>query len=71
MTKLLLNSFASIPGAKFTTSEIKYFYMKTLMLQYKYMRISITMINQDIINAYNLLPLVNNGHLLIKICKGM
>ena len=45
--------------------------MKTLMLQYKYMRISITMINQDIINAYNLLPLVNNGHLLIKICKGM
>ena len=35
------------------------------------MRITITMIPQDIINAYNLIPLVKNGHVLIKICKGM
>ena len=50
-TKLLLNSFVSTPGAKFMTSDIKYFYLNTPMSQYEYMRISITLIPQDIIDA--------------------
>ena len=35
------------------------------------MRIAIGMIPQENINTYNLLPLVKNGHIVVKIWKGI
>ena len=71
MNKILLNIVVSTLGAKFMTRNIKYFYLNTPMLWYKYMRISITMNPQDIINSYNILPLIKNVHFLVKILKGI
>ena len=68
-TKLLLNIVVSTSGENIITCDIKYFYLITLMLWYKYMRITIEIITQEIINTYNLLPLVNNEHVLFKIGK--
>ena len=68
-TKLLLNIVVSTSGESIITCDIKYFYLNTLMLWYKYMRITIEIITQEIINTYNLLPLVNNEHVLFKIRK--
>ena len=70
-TKLLLKSVVSTPGANFTTSDINDFYLNTPIEQYKYMHIHINMTPQDIINAYNLLPLAKNYHVLVDTHKGM
>ena len=69
--KLFLNIVVSTSGAKFMTRDIKYIYLNTPMLWYKYMRISITIIPQDIINSYNILPLIKNVHFLVNILKGI
>ena len=41
------------------------------MTRYEYMRLSITIIPQDIIKQYNLLPLVSNSYIYIEIQQGM
>ena len=71
MSKLLLNSVASTPVARFMNTNIKYFYLNNPMLRYDYMHISIAVIPQEIINAYNLLPLFNTSHVLIENWKVM
>jgi hypothetical protein len=41
------------------------------MSRYEYMRLSINIIPQEIIEAYNLMPFVHNGHVYIEIQRGM
>ena len=41
------------------------------MTRYEYMRLSITIIPQDIIKQYNLPPLVSNSYIYIEIQQGM
>jgi hypothetical protein len=41
------------------------------MESFEYMRIPITLIPQEIIDQYNLLPLVSDGHVYIEVQKGM
>ena len=41
------------------------------MTRYEYLRLSITIIPQEIIDHYNLLPLVRNGYVYIKIQRDM
>ena len=48
-TKCLLNSTISTPGARFITLDIKNFYYNTPMGQYKYMKISLALLPEDII----------------------
>ena len=60
-TKRLLKSTISTPGARFITLEIKNFYYNTPMRRYEYMKISLSILPEEIIAQYNLLQLAFNG----------
>ena len=53
--KLLWNSVLSTPGAKYFTLDISNFYLGTLMERPEFMRMSIKIILQKIIDKYNLM----------------
>ena len=53
------------------TANIENFYLGTPMDRYEYMRIPAKDIPADIMEQYNLAPLVHNGHVLTEIRKGM
>jgi hypothetical protein len=65
--KLVINQTLSTPHAKYMCGAIEYFYLGTPMSRYEYMRLPISIIPQEIIDAYNLMPLVHNGHVYIEI----
>jgi hypothetical protein len=69
--KLLFNSVISTPSARFMSIDIKNFYLGTPMQRYEYMRMPINLFPTEIIEAYDLLPLVNNGYMYIEIRRGM
>ena len=47
--------------------DIKNFYLNTPMERPEYMKLSIKLTPQKIIDEYNLLPLVHNGHVYIRV----
>jgi hypothetical protein len=51
--------------------DVKNVYLGTPMDSFEYMRIPIKRIPQEIIDHYNLLPLVSYGHVYIELQKGM
>jgi hypothetical protein len=51
--------------------DLKNFYLNTPLDRYEYMRLSIDIIPDKIIDEYNLRPLVSNGYVYIEIRKGM
>ena len=70
--KLMINSTVSTRAARCLISNIKDFYLNTVMERYEYMRIHISIISQEIVNQYNLLDLINeNCWVYINIQKGM
>jgi hypothetical protein len=76
--KLLWNSVLSKrhrrrhgPKAKYMCLDVKNFYLNTPMDRPEYMRIPINLIPQDIIDAYGLEALAHEGHVYIRINKGM
>jgi hypothetical protein len=69
--KILFNSVISTDDARFMCADMKDFYLNTPMARYEYMRLSILIIPQEIIDQYNLLPLVQDGWIYIEIRKGM
>ena len=70
-TKLLLNSVVSTPDAKFMGIDVKNFYFNTPLDRYEYMRLPLDLIPQEIIDAYDLMPLVHQGFVYMEIQKGM
>jgi hypothetical protein len=69
--KIIFNSLVSTPNAKFMGLDIKDFYLNTKMERYKYMCLPIDIIPKEIIDQYDLLPLVHTGNVYIEIRKGM
>ena len=59
------------PNAIFSTADIKDFYLNTPLFTFEYMRLPINIIPEEIIEQYNLLPLVINGLVYIEIRKGV
>ena len=53
------------------TCNVKDFYLNITLERYKYMRLSIELMPKNIIDQYNLRPLMHNGYVSIKIRKGM
>ena len=47
--KLLLNSVVSMPGAKFVTIDIKYFYLNMTIPCYKYMGLKLRNLPEDFV----------------------
>jgi hypothetical protein len=68
---MLLNSVILTPHARFTTFDLKYFYLGTPMTRKEYMRISINSIPKSIVDQYHLLDLVHNGFVLVEISCGV
>ena len=58
-------------GARYATSDIENFYLNTPMQTYRYMRIALKDIPDEILQEYNLTPLVHHGYLYVEIRKGM
>ena len=52
--KILLNSVVSTPNAIFSTADIKDFFYGTLLPEPEYMKLSLAIIPQEIIDHYNL-----------------
>ena len=65
--KIVINSTISTPKSKYLVGDVKNFYLGTPMSRYEYMRLSITIILQEIIEQYSLLPLVRNSYVYVKI----
>jgi hypothetical protein len=70
-SKCLWNSTISTEGAKYMCLEVNNFYLGIPMDSFEYMRIPIKLIPQEIIDQYNLLPLVSDGHVYIQVQKCM
>jgi len=70
--KLLLNSIISTPNAKFTTMDIKDFYLNTPMARYEYMRLQLADMPEDVIVHYRLNEIATlEGYIYCEIQKGM
>jgi len=69
--KIMINSILSTRGTKFTTFDLKDFYLNTPMNEYKYTRIPLAIIPESILDKYNLRPLIHEGHIYVEIQKGM
>eukprot|EP00957_Ditylum_brightwellii_P209430 15361728-Ditylum_brightwellii.AAC.1 len=71
MAKLVFNSVISTTGVKYMGLNIKGFYLNTELDDLKYMWLPIELLLQEIIDEYNLQPLVYNGFVYWQINKGM
>jgi hypothetical protein len=69
--KMVINSTISTPNAKFMCADIKDFYLGTPMERYEYMRLPMALIPQEIVDEYDLTPLVHKGHVYLEIRRGM
>jgi hypothetical protein len=69
--KIMWNSMVSTLGAKFGGANIENIYLETLLDQYKYMQMPLSLFLNDIIAHYNLLVKVLNGFIYMEICCGM
>jgi hypothetical protein len=68
LVKMHINSVVSNRGAQYMTLDIKNFYLNTPVVRYKYIRIKIDDIPDEIIVEYNLCDKVSNdGHIYVKI----
>jgi len=69
--KLLFNSMVSTPGAKCMIGNLKDFYLGMPMptANYALIGIPVAILPQEIIDHYNLTPLIHEGH--VEICHGM
>ena len=65
--KLVFNSVVSTPKAKFMGIDIKNFYLGTPMARFEYLRLPINLIPEEIIQQYQLLPLIRNGFVYVEI----
>jgi hypothetical protein len=70
--KFLINSTILIPNAKFYGMDLSNFYLMTPMKEYKYMRLCLDLIPNEIVQKYNLHDLVDDqGWAYVKIRMGM
>ena len=66
-TIFLLNSTISTPGTRFMTLDIKDFYYGTAMARYKYMKLALACIPENIFDQYNLRTLRSDGWVYLEI----
>ena len=66
-SKIMWNSVLSTPNAKYACIDIKNMYLATLLDRFEYMRISINIIPNKFIQAYNVYLFIKNGHIYMQI----
>jgi hypothetical protein len=67
----LWNSTISTDNAMYMCANVKRFYLSTMLDRPEYMRLALTIIPQEIIDKDSLLEKAKNGHVYIRIDKGM
>jgi hypothetical protein len=70
-SKCLWNSTIYNYGARYMCLDVKIFYLGTPMDTFEHMRIPTKLIPHEIIEQYNLLPLISDVHVYIEVQKGM
>ena len=70
-TKTMWNSVVSTPSAKFGGADIKNMYLETPLDRYKYMKMPMRLIPDDIIEHYSLREKALDGYAYMEIHKGM
>ena len=70
-TKLLWNSVISTPGARYSTVDIKSFYLETPLDRFEYMKMSMDLIPDEFADAYGLHEKAKDGYVYMEIRKGM
>jgi hypothetical protein len=70
ISKILINSIISTKGSRLLVIDINNFYLNTPLGIFEYMVINSSSLPQEIIDKYNLLELVHDGRVYIKIQKG-
>ncbi len=70
-SKLLWNSTISTKGTRFAGADINNMYPETPLDCYKYMRMPLSLVLQDIIDHYGLQEKAFNGYVYMEIWKGM
>jgi hypothetical protein len=70
-SKYLWNSVVSTYEAMYMCADVNNFYLNTLLDRPEYMRLSLNIILQEIIDKYNLLDKAKNGYVYIFIDKGI
>jgi hypothetical protein len=70
LLKLFLNSVLSQKGARFSSIDLKNFYLDTPMPKPEYICIKISDIPQDFIDKFKLKGLDHDGWIYFKICQG-
>ena len=72
LVKTHVNSVILPPKARYMTLDISNFYLNTPMKRYKYVRIKLTDIPQEVIDEYKLEDKVDeNGYVYVEVRKGM
>jgi hypothetical protein len=66
-TKVLLNSTVSTPGARLMTTDIKNFYLNTPLDHFKYKRLSMALLPNEIIRQYNLNDIAQDGYVYLEL----
>jgi hypothetical protein len=69
--KILFNSIVSTPGCKCLTADLKDFYLNTRLETNEYMRIPVADIPPQVMEHYNLKPLIQDGYVYVEIGGGM
>ncbi len=70
LVKLLLNSVRSRKGARFSTIDLKNFYLDTPMPDPEYVHIKLSDIPNKFIKEYNLSGQDQDGWIYFEICQG-
>ena len=69
--KLVLNSLLSTKKSKFVCADMANFYLSNPMNRYEYMKLSLDIIQEEIIQKYNLINLAHKGSVYMEIQKGV
>jgi hypothetical protein len=69
--KLVINSTLSTPNAEYMTMDLSNFYLGTPLDRPEYVQIKLSVIPQEVIDAYNLNKYAINGWVYFEISKGM
>ena len=68
---MVINSNISTPQSRYICCDLEKIYLRTSLDRYEYIRLSISILPQQIIDAYNLLGFLQNGYVYCEIQWGM